>query len=102
MSRRNEREREAPTAIYLVAALLAAIAGFGLVYVSFDPSDNGRSEATPPATAEGNAPEAAEGNTPGATGESGQAPRATLSQGAMAPLVIRPKPIDLPEFTFLS
>jgi thiol-disulfide isomerase/thioredoxin len=94
LSRRNEREREAPTAIYLVAALLAAIAGFGLVYVSFDPSDNGRSEATPPATVNGNAPEAAK--------ESGQAPFASLSKGAMAPLVIRPKPLDLPEFTFLT
>jgi thiol-disulfide isomerase/thioredoxin len=94
LSRRNEREREAPTAIYLVAALLAAIAGFGLVYVSFDPSDNGRSEATGPATPAGDAP--------AATGESGTATLAELNKGAMAPLVVRPKPLDLPDFTFAA
>lgn len=92
MSRRNERERAAPTAIYLIAALLAAIAGFGLVYVSFDPSDNGRSEATRPATPARDAP--------AATGESGAAPLGSLSKGAMAPLVIRRKPLDLADFTF--
>lgn len=92
MSRRNEPERAAPTAIYLIAALLAAIAGFGLVYVSFDPSDNGRSEATRPVTPAGDAP--------AATGESGAAPLGSLSKGAMAPLVIRRKPLDLADFTF--
>ena len=92
MSRRNEPERAAPTAIYLIAALLAAIAGFGLVYVSFDPSDNGRSEATRPATPARDAP--------AATGESGAAPLGSLSKGAMAPLVIRRKPLDLADFTF--
>jgi thiol-disulfide isomerase/thioredoxin len=92
LSRRNERERAAPPAIYLFAALLAAIAGFGTVYVSFAPSDNGRSEATGPATASGGAP--------AAEGESGASPLAGLNKGAMAPLVIRPKPVDLPDFTF--
>ena len=41
MSKRNERKRAAPQVVYLVAALVAAIAGFGTVYVSFAPSDNG-------------------------------------------------------------
>jgi hypothetical protein len=31
LSRRNEGKRAAPPAIYLIAALLAAIAGFGTV-----------------------------------------------------------------------
>ena len=44
VSKRNERKRAAPPAIYLVAALVAAIAGFGTVYVSFAPSDNGETE----------------------------------------------------------
>ncbi len=41
VSKRNERKRAAPQVVYLVAALVAAIAGFGTVYVSFAPSDNG-------------------------------------------------------------
>ncbi len=92
MSRRNEPKRAAPPAIYLVAALLAAIAGFGTVYVSFAPSDNGRSTATSPA-----APAA---EAPAASSEGGASPLAGLNKGAMAPLVIRPKPVDLPDFTF--
>jgi thiol-disulfide isomerase/thioredoxin len=88
LSKRNERQRAAPPAIYLVAAILAAIAGFGTVYVSFAPSDNGRSGEP--------------GASGPASGESGTAtgPLAGLSKGPMAPLVVRPKPLDLPAFTF--
>jgi thiol-disulfide isomerase/thioredoxin len=77
LSKRNERKRAAPPAIYLVAALVAAIAGFGTVYVSFAPSDNGETEVS-----------------------TGTGPLAGLNQGAMAPLVVRPKPLGLPAFTF--
>jgi len=91
LSRRNEGERAAPPAIYLIAALLAAIAGFGTVYWTFAPSDNGRSgetAASPPASA----PQ---------TGAPGAAhPLANLNKGAMAPLLVRPKPLDLPPFEF--
>ena len=40
-SKTKRRERAAPPATYLVAAVLAAIAGFGTVYVSFGPGGNG-------------------------------------------------------------
>ena len=91
LSRRNERESAAPPASYLVAATVAAIAGFGTVYLSFAPSDNGRSGETVPAPAVG----------PSATGEGRAAsPLAGLNKGAMAPLVLRPEPIDLPILSF--
>jgi len=87
LSRRNEAKRAAPPAIYLIAALLAAIAGFGTVYWSFAPSDNGRTGETAPASESAPAPEAA-------------SPLASLNKGAMAALVVRPQPIDLPDFSF--
>ncbi|MGH6802337.1 MAG: thiol:disulfide interchange protein TlpA [Methyloceanibacter sp.] len=92
MSKRKQRDRAASPAIYLVAAILAAIAGFGTVYVSFAPSDNGRSggpEASGPAAG---GSETNRGATAG--------PLAGLNKGAMAALLVRPKPLDLPEFNF--
>jgi thiol-disulfide isomerase/thioredoxin len=94
VSKRNERKRAAPPAIYLVAASLAAIAGFGTVYVSFAPSDNGRSAAT---ETSGPAEEGARASKGTNTG-----PLAGLNKGAMAPLLARPKPLDLPAFTFAA
>jgi thiol-disulfide isomerase/thioredoxin len=90
LSRRNEAERAAPPAIYLIAAMLAAIAGFGTVYVSFAPSDNGSSGA------------GAAGGAQTTPAGSGASPLAGLNKGAMAPLVARPQPIDLPEVTFVA
>lgn len=92
MSRRNEGERAAPPAIYLVAALVAAIAGFGTVYLSFAPSDNGRPDET--------GIEAPAGGAPVAGGAGAASPLTGLNKGAMAPLVVREEPIDLPDFTF--
>lgn len=92
MSKRKQRDRAASPAIYLVAAILAAIAGFGTVYVSFAPSDNGRSggpEASGPAAG------GSETNNSAAKG-----PLAGLNKGAMAALLVRPKPLELPAFTF--
>jgi len=83
LSKRNERDRAAPPAIYLVAAILAAIAGFATVYVSFAPSDNG------PGT------EVSDSVT-----EEGSSPLEGLNKGAMAALVIKSKPVALPAFTF--
>jgi thiol-disulfide isomerase/thioredoxin len=87
LSRRNQGKRAAPPAIYLIAALLAAIAGFGTVYWSFAPSDNGRTGQTAPTSASVSAPAAS-------------SPLASLNKGAMATLVVRPEPIDLPDFSF--
>jgi thiol-disulfide isomerase/thioredoxin len=85
VSKRNERDRAASPAIYLVAAIFAAIAGFGTVYVSFAPSDNGETAASGPAQ--------------GGAG-TGTGPLAGLNKGALAALLIRPKPLDLPAFSF--
>jgi len=79
LSKRKQRDRAASPAIYLVAAILAAIAGFGTVYVSFAPSDNGETQVS-----------------------TGTGPLAGLNKGAMAPLLVRPKPLDLPQFTFAA
>ncbi len=81
MSKREERDSAASPAIYLLAAIVAAIAGFGTVYVSFAPSDNGETEVS--------------GGPGGATG-----PLAGLNKGPMAPLLVRSKPLDLPEIAF--
>jgi thiol-disulfide isomerase/thioredoxin len=92
LSKRKQRDRAAPPAIYLVAAILAAIAGFGTVYVSFAPSDNGR-----PADQQASEEPAGEST---ATETPDKSPLAGLNKGAMAALLIRPKPLDLPDFTF--
>ena len=92
MSKRKQRDRAASPAIYLVAAILAAIAGFGTVYVSFAPSDNGRSGGPGVSGPAAGGSETNGGATAG--------PLAGLNKGAMAPLLVRPKPLDLPEFTF--
>ena len=42
VNRSEKRDRDASPATIVIAALLAAIAGFGTVYLSFAPSDNGR------------------------------------------------------------
>jgi thiol-disulfide isomerase/thioredoxin len=92
LSKRKQRDRAAPPAIYLVAAILAAIAGFGTVYVSFAPSDNGRTadrEASVGSTGESTA-----------TGGAAAGPLTGLNKGAMAALLIKPEPADLPDFTF--
>jgi thiol-disulfide isomerase/thioredoxin len=91
LSRRNEGQRAAPPAIYLIAALLAAIAGFGTVYWSFAPSDNGRSGKTSGAPAE---------SAPSAAAPAAPSPLANLNKGAMATLVARQEPFDLPDFSF--
>jgi thiol-disulfide isomerase/thioredoxin len=79
--------------MYLVAGLLAAIAGFATVYVSFAPPDNGPSQPSgSQSVSEG------EGTTASNQGAGGTL--AGLNKGAMAPLLVRPKPLDLPPFEF--
>ncbi len=88
MSERSETKRAAPPAMFLVAGLLAAIAGFATVYVSFAPSDIG------PAPSEG----ADEATTAGEG--AGSSPLAGLNKGAMAALLVRAKPLDVPAIEF--
>ena len=97
MSKAKKRDRAGSPAIYLVAAGLAAIAGFGTVYVSFAPSDNGRPEA-PVASAPGD--EAGGAGAGAANEQVAIGPLVGLNKGAMAALVVRPKPLDLPEIAF--
>jgi thiol-disulfide isomerase/thioredoxin len=86
VSKTNGRDRDAPPATtYFVAAVLAAIAGFGTVYVSFGPAGNGRLPiSTPdPAVSDAEAPP----------------PPASQAEGAMAAFLVRPKPQELPEIS---
>ena len=97
MSKAKQRERAASPAIYLVAAVLAAIAGFGTVYVSFAPSDNGPTEAPGDSAANNAAGGTGKGDEEVATG-----PLIGLNKGAMAALLVRPKPLDLPDLAFVD
>jgi thiol-disulfide isomerase/thioredoxin len=95
VNRSAKRDRDASPATIIIAALLAAIAGFGTVYLSFAPSDNGRF-AVSPATQD-------ENGAPGPSAASGGgAALAGLNKGAMAPFLARPKPLDLPEISFAN
>ena len=95
MSERKKRVAAASPAITLVAASLAAIAGFATVYVSFAPSDNGRAPLSPSASEGGGAPAKPDE-------EVATSPLIGLNKGAMAPFVVRPKPLDLPEIAFVT
>ncbi len=92
MNSTKRRKHAGSPAKYVIAASLAAIAGFGTVYWSFAPSDN--------ALRSGSAPEA-----PAQTAAADQetAPPSSLqglNTGAMAAFVARKTPLALPDFTF--
>jgi thiol-disulfide isomerase/thioredoxin len=90
VNRSAKRDRDASPATMIIAASLAAIAGFGTVYLSFAPSDNGRQ-----AVSSGNRPAAP---APGAA----QGPLAGLNTGAMAAFVVRPTPQALSDVSFVT
>ena len=93
MNRNVKREPDAPPATILVAASIAAIAGFATVYLSFAPSDNGRLVTS--------SPDGPAAGTPASKAESaGRGPLAGLNKGAMAAFVIKAKPETLPEIVF--
>ncbi len=95
MKARNKRQHAASPAKYAIAAVIAAIAGFGTVYWSFVPSDNGLAPVSAPETpaeAAGTAGSAAEIITPSSI--------VGLNKGPMAAFVVRPKPLPVPDFTF--
>lgn len=79
--------------MYLVAGLLAAIAGFATVYVSFAPPDNGPSQPS-------GTPSVSKGEGAPASDQGAGGTLAGLNKGAMAPLLVRPKPLDLPPIEF--
>ena len=93
VNRSAKRDRDASPATILVVALLAAIAGFATVYLSFAPSDNGRVASSVRQDEEGAAPPA---------GEAASGPLAGLNKGAMAAFLARPKPLDLGEVSFVD
>jgi thiol-disulfide isomerase/thioredoxin len=91
LSETKLRERGASPAIYLVAAGLAAIAGFGTVYLSFAPPDNGP---------EAKEDSGAAGAGAATSGKTAKGSLAGLNKGAMAPLLVRALPLDLPDVNF--
>jgi len=92
VNRSAKRDRDASPATIIIAALLAAIAGFGTVYWSFAPSDNGRFASSIKQDESGAA-------APGGQ-IAGHGPLAGLNKGAMAAFLARPKPLDLGEVSF--
>jgi thiol-disulfide isomerase/thioredoxin len=87
-------QRAAPRpAVYLVAALLAAIAGFGAVYVSLRPPvhEGTPSEVTmnPPATTQAAAPPAGSGLK-------------AYAQGKMVTFVAKAVPVAVPQLAFVD
>ncbi len=89
VNRSAKRDRDASPATILIAALLAAIAGFGTVYLSFAPSDNGRFASS---VKQGEVEAAAPAGEAAGHG----------NKGAMAAFLARPKPLDLPEISFVD
>jgi thiol:disulfide interchange protein len=94
VNRSAKRDRDASPATILIAASLAAIAGFATVYLSFAPSDNGRLSPSIKQGEDGAAAPAGE--------KAGQGPLAGLNKGAMAAFLARPKPFDLGEVSFVD
>jgi thiol-disulfide isomerase/thioredoxin len=92
VNRSAKRDRDASPATIIIAALLAAIAGFGTVYWSFAPSDNGRFASSIKQDESGAA-------APGGQ-IAGHGPLAGLNKGAMAAFLAKPKPLDLGEVSF--
>ncbi len=92
MTARNPHKHTKSPAMYVTAAVAAAIAGFATVYWSFGPSDNGSGPDSGPKTQKSSESGVAE-IVPGS-------PLVGLNEGAMALFVIKPKPLDLPDFTF--
>jgi thiol-disulfide isomerase/thioredoxin len=97
VNRSEKRDRDASPATILIAALSAAIAGFGTVYVSFAPPDNGRFTLWPRQQTD-RAP--AEPLATGMGGGASRGPLAGLNRGAMAAFVAKAKPQALPAITF--
>jgi thiol-disulfide isomerase/thioredoxin len=93
VNRSAKRDRDASPATIVIAALLAAIAGFATVYLSFAPSDNKRVASSVKQSEEAAPPPA---------GGTASGPLAGLNKGAMAAFLARPKPLELGDITFVD
>jgi len=91
VSKPNKRAGVTSPANALIAAGIAAIAGFATVYLSFGPHDNARAPEAGGPMSDGGRGEASKSDEEGAT-----TPLAGLNKGAMAAFLVRPKPLDLP------
>jgi thiol-disulfide isomerase/thioredoxin len=92
MNASDKRKHAASPAKYVIAAAIAAIAGFGTVYLFFAPSDNGSgpiSGSKTPKSSESGVAKIVSGS-----------PLNDLNKGAMSAFVVRPKPLALPDFSF--
>lgn len=92
MKASNKRKHAQTPVKYAIAAAVAVLAGFGTVYLLFAPSDNG------PRTISSSGATSGSGST-AATPE-GASPLKGLNKGHMAAFVVRPEPLDLPDFAF--
>lgn len=89
MNAPNKRKHAGSPAKYWIAAVVAAMAGFATVYLLSAPSDNG--SGPKPVTTAGQ-----QAQSPAA----GESPLKGLNTGPMAAFVVRPEPLDLPDFSF--
>ena len=92
MNASNKRKHAASPAKYVIAAGIAAIAGFATVYWSLAPSDNASSPAL--------APERAATSSQDEEGVITGSPLKGLNTGAISAFVVRSKPLSLPDFSF--
>ena len=92
MNSTKRRQHAASPAKFLVAAAIAAIAGFGTVYWSFAPSDN--------ASRSGSSAEAPAKTAAAEEEAASPSPLRGLNTGAMTAFVVRKTPLTLPDFTF--
>ena len=91
MNASNKRRHAASPARYAIAAVIAAIAGFGTVYWLFAPFDNGSRPVSASKSPESS--DSGAGTSPGS-------PLQGLNTGPMAAFVVRAKPLPLPAFKF--
>ena len=97
MSKPNKRAGVTLPANTLIAAGIAAIAGFATVYLSFGPHDNGRAPEAGGQVAGGSG-----GETPKSGEAAAESPLAGLNKGPMAAFLVRPQPLDLPAITLAT
>lgn len=102
---RSTTAKRTSPAVYLWAAVIAAIVGFAAVYWTMAPSDNGNgqsaSQTAPAAPVAGATPPAS--TEPAATGQTtadAQPASDRLNTGHMATFVFKTEPEPLPEVTF--
>lgn len=84
MSATDKRNANASPLAYLIAALLAAAAGFAAIYFGFAPGEGWHPESSQPSASSGSASE-------------GHGSLAGLNQGPMAAFVIKAPPETMPE-----